>query len=140
MPPGLSETFIGNVLAVSSSDGPFGKEGSESGGGGVDMGTNRATGSPSRLELLAWVPACVAWRAVSGCDPIAATRRPSRDRPCDVVVPHNHAGFCECGGGRAIVTFTCAHQPLTCQKVRIGQGSRGRGASLCRLSMALRVA
>ena len=136
MPQGLSETFVGNALAASSPPAALasargawaGRGGATKGGkGGRGSGASSREGSAnqsaafvSRLEYLAWVPACVAWRGVVGCDPVASLRRPSRDQPCDDVIPDGLAGFCECGGGRAVVTLTCSHQPLTCLKARVG--------------------
>ena len=57
------------------------------------------------------VSTCVYWRQTSECK-ASGKREPAFDVGCDIVIPADASGYCECENTQ--VNYDCGHAPLTC--------------------------
>ncbi|EQC32808.1 hypothetical protein SDRG_09346 [Saprolegnia diclina VS20] len=81
---------------------------------------------------------CVAWRAMSDCDPLRGQRRPSSDQSCGAPIVSGQAGYCEVrnrtsGSTYRVMATTChsiGHEVnFTCSMARAFTDFRHRAAA-----------
>jgi len=68
---------------------------------------------------------CVAWRRTLNCHP-SGPRDQKGDRACDVFIPTDESGYCECADGSFTAAATCSHKAFTCDNAcgKVGEQFR----------------
>merc|ERR1740117_840838 len=77
---------------------------SDGAGAGFDASIGFTLGFDAAITCEA--PVCLGWRNTGSCDPAgsrSAHLNPSADKGCDAIISSDESGYCECGGGQAMV-------------------------------------